>query len=80
MAPGKPHDLYDIWLLLNQCISPNRALIERKLELYQMTFSTEALDAAIDRVQVDGERDLRPLLPQFVAYEDAAGMVQRLMT
>jgi predicted nucleotidyltransferase component of viral defense system len=78
LVRGKPRDLYDIWLLLNQGVLPERALIERKLELYQMAFSTEALQEAIARVQADWERDLRPLLPQFVPYEDAAGVVRRL--
>jgi predicted nucleotidyltransferase component of viral defense system len=80
LVRGKPRDLYDIWLLLNQGISPNRALIERKLELYQMTFSAQSLEAAIARVQADWERDLRPLLPQFVAYEDVVSVAQRLAT
>ena len=79
LVRGKPRDLYDIWLLLNQGISPDRALIERKLELYQMAFSPHALDTAIAHVQTDWERDLRPLLPQFVAYEDVVGVAQRLV-
>ena len=79
LVRGKPRDLYDIWLLLNQGISPDRALIERKLELYQMAFSTQALQEAIVRVQADWERDLRPLLPQFVAYEDVVNVAQRLL-
>jgi len=67
---GKPRDLYDIWLLLGQGVRPDRALIERKLALYGLTFNVEALDAALARVRAGWERDLRPLLPQFVAYED----------
>ena len=80
LVRGKPRDLYDIWLLLNQGVSPDRALIERKLGLYQIAFSTQALQEAIIHVQADWERDLRPLLPQFVAYEDVMGVAQRLVT
>ena len=79
LVRAKPRDLYDIWLLLNQGISPDRALIEHKLELYQMAFNAEALQAAIARVRTDWERDLRPLLPQFVAYEDVGDVAQRLV-
>jgi len=79
LVRGKPRDLYDIWLLLNQGVSPDRALIERKLELYQIAFSTQALEAAINRVRADWERDLRPLLPQLVTYEDVVDVAQRLM-
>ena len=71
LVRGKPRDLYDIWLLLRQGVRPDRALIERKLALYEMALGLEALEDALARVRTDWERDLRPLLPQFVAYEDA---------
>ena len=71
LVRGKPRDLYDIWLLLRQGVRPDRALIERKLALYEVTFSVEVLDEALARARADWERDLQPLLPQFVAYEDA---------
>ena len=70
LVRGKPRDLYDVWLLLSQGVSPDRALIERKLALYEMAFSVEALEEALTRVRADWERDLRPLLPQFVEYKD----------
>lgn len=78
LVRGKPRDLYDIWLLLGQGVTPDRALIERKLALYETSFSGEALDAALARVRVDWERDLRPLLSQFVAYEDVVRGVESL--
>jgi hypothetical protein len=59
-------------------MSPDRALIERKLALYDMAFSVEALEEALTRVQADWERDLRPLLPQFVGYEDVRRGVESL--
>jgi predicted nucleotidyltransferase component of viral defense system len=79
LVRGKPRDLYDVWLLLSQGLSPDRALIERKLALYEMTFSVEALEEALTRVRADWERDLRPLLPQFVAYEYVRRGVEVLM-
>jgi predicted nucleotidyltransferase component of viral defense system len=79
LTRGKPRDLYDIWLLLNQGVSPDRSLIERKLELYGIAFSPQALEEALARVQTDWERDLRPLLPQFVAYQDVVDVTQRLI-
>jgi len=78
LVRGKPRDLYDIWLLLGQGMSPNRTIVECKLALYEMTFSAEALDSALARVRADWERDLRPLLPQFVAYEDIVRGVESL--
>ncbi len=78
LVRGKPRDLYDIWLLLGQGVLPDPALIERKLALYELSFSIEALDAALARVRADWERDLQPLLPQFVAYEDVMRGVEAL--
>jgi predicted nucleotidyltransferase component of viral defense system len=68
---GKPRDLYDIWLLLRRGVQPDPALVERKLALYGMGWDPDALEEALERVRAGWERDLRPLLPQFVAYEDA---------
>ncbi len=69
LVRGKPRDLYDIWLLLNQGIRPDDALIERKLALYDMGWNRDAFTEALDRVQTGWERDLSHLLPQFVPYE-----------
>jgi predicted nucleotidyltransferase component of viral defense system len=68
---GKPRDLYDIWLLLRQGSRPDPELIERKLALYGMSWEPGVLEGALEQVRADWERDLRPLLPQFVSYEDA---------
>jgi len=68
---GKPRDLYDIWLLLRQGSRPDPELIERKLGLYDISWEPGVLEGALEQVRADWERDLRPLLPQFVSYEDA---------
>jgi hypothetical protein len=43
-----------------------------------MAFSVEALEEALPHVQADWERDLRPLLPQFVTFEDVRRGVESL--
>jgi predicted nucleotidyltransferase component of viral defense system len=78
LVRGRPRDLHDIWLLLGQGVPLDLDLIERKLALYEMTLSTETLDRALARVEADWERDLLPLLPQYVAYEDAVRGVESL--
>jgi hypothetical protein len=35
-----------------------------------IAFSVKTLEEALNRIRTDWERDLRPLLPQFVEYED----------
>lgn len=48
-----------------------KAQIQRaRLSPYETTFNANALDNALERVHADWERDLRPLLPQFVSYEE----------
>lgn len=47
LVRGKPRDLYDIWLLLRQGVLPDAALIARKLALYGITWSREALEDAL---------------------------------
>ena len=69
LVRGKPRDLYDMWLMLNQGVRLDDVLIERKLALYGTRWDRDALAMALDRVRTDWERDLRHLLPQFVPYE-----------
>jgi predicted nucleotidyltransferase component of viral defense system len=79
LVRGKPRDLYDTWLLLRQGVQADDALIERKLALYGIRWDRGALAEALDRVRTDWERDLKHLLPQFVAYETARdGVVAQL--
>jgi len=71
LVRGKPRDLYDLWLLLRRGAQPDGALIERKLAHYEMAWEPGVLVEALERVRADWERDLQPLLPQFIPYEDA---------
>lgn len=77
MVRGKPRDLYDLWLLLRQEVRCDRDLIDRKLALYGLDFRTTAFDEALARVEADWERDLRPLLPQWVPFDDVRRDVRR---
>ena len=79
LVRSKPRDLYDLWLLLRQGVRPDPALIERKLALYGMAWDPDVLAETMERVRADWERDLRPLLPQFVPYEDARDGVVALL-
>lgn len=80
LVRGKPRDLYDVWLLLQQGVEPDLALVERKLALYDRVWKREALNEAVERVRVGWERDLRALLPQFVPYAVAREGVAALLT
>jgi predicted nucleotidyltransferase component of viral defense system len=75
---AKPRDLYDIWLLTMQGVRPDLGLIAGKLALYEIEFTSSALEAALSQAQADWERDLRPLLPQYLRWEDVAEKLQGL--
>jgi len=80
LVRGKPRDVYDIWLLLCQGVIPDPALIERKLALYGKRWDAGVFEETLERVRADWERDLRPLLSQFVPYEVAREGVAALCT
>ena len=63
---AKPRDLYDVWLLLSQGVALEPSLVERKLALYDLTLTAAVVETALARAVADWERDLRPLLPQYV--------------
>lgn len=63
---AKPRDLYDVWLLLAQGVTLERGLVEQKLALYSLGLTATSLEPAISQAARDWERDLRPLLPQYV--------------
>jgi predicted nucleotidyltransferase component of viral defense system len=67
LVRAKPRDLYDIWLLVAQGIELDAGLIEQKLKLYQMSLTPAVVEAALAQARTDWERDLRPLLGQYVA-------------
>lgn len=79
LVRAKPRDLYDIWLLLRQGVQPDPMLIERKLALYEMLWNPAVLEEALEQVRAGWERDLRPLLPQFISYENASQDVVTLL-
>jgi predicted nucleotidyltransferase component of viral defense system len=79
LVRGQPRDLYDVWLLLRQGVEPDLALVERKLALYDKEWKREALEEAIERIRAGWERDLGPLLPQFVPYEVARERIEALL-
>ena len=79
LVRGKARDVYDIWLLINQGVSVDRKLIEKKLALYEIPLTEQNLQEALEKAKVDWVRDLRPLLPQLVSWKDAASQVEPVL-
>lgn len=76
LARGKPRDLYDCWLLLSQGVFAEADLIRRKLALYGLSPAPELFDKALQSAVADWERDLCPLLPQLVPWQEAAHVLE----
>jgi predicted nucleotidyltransferase component of viral defense system len=72
---AKPRDLYDLWFLLNKGIRANRALINAKLSLYELTFDLANLEKATHAVQTEWERDLKPLLGSVPEFREVQAVV-----
>lgn len=75
---AKPRDLYDVWLLLSQGVTLEPTLVQHKLALYDLLLTAATLEAALARAAADWERDLRPLLPQYVEPEIALRAAETL--
>ena len=74
-----PRDLYDTWLLLRQGVELDLTLVAGKLALYGCKRKRETLEDAMENLRAEWERDLRPLVPQFVPYEVARERVEALL-
>ncbi|MCB0241546.1 MAG: hypothetical protein KDH08_23600, partial [Anaerolineae bacterium] len=76
-------DLYDVWLLLGQGVLLEASLVEQKLALYDLVPTAATLDQALALAETDWERDLRPLLSQYVEADTAlrsVGVLRELFT
>jgi predicted nucleotidyltransferase component of viral defense system len=73
---GKPRDLYDLWLLLSQGVQAQTDLIREKLALYDLVWSAETWKAGLASVEAGWERDMRPLLSQYLPYADVRAQVE----
>ena len=76
LTRSKPRDLYDLWLMQNKGWRVDWLLVGQKLALYQLTYSPELLNKALEALPDDWERDMRPLLSQFVPFEDVRRSVE----
>jgi predicted nucleotidyltransferase component of viral defense system len=77
---GKARDLYDLWLLVNQGVTAPEGLIQTKLDLYDLVWSKEAWSAGVRRVETEWERDLRPLIPQFIDFATARKQTEAVIS
>ena len=60
-------------------VEPDLTLVERKVAHCNREWKREAVEEAIENAQAEWNRDLRPLLPQFVPYAVARERVETLL-
>jgi predicted nucleotidyltransferase component of viral defense system len=76
---GKARDVYDLWLLASQGIRLDPNLVAKKLAFTGTNLSPQMLNDALSKAGQDWERDLQPLLPQFIPWEDAIREVRPIL-
>ncbi|MGD0575923.1 MAG: nucleotidyl transferase AbiEii/AbiGii toxin family protein [Anaerolineales bacterium] len=74
-----PRDVYDLWLLSRQGVGMRPELVSAKLAVYNLEPAKDLLAAALTQAQMDWERDLRSLLPEFVSWEELYPVVSTLL-
>jgi predicted nucleotidyltransferase component of viral defense system len=72
-----PRDAYDLWLLDQQGIALLPELVNQKLAIVDVALSQNALTQALDKAGKDWQRDLQPLLPQLISWDDVAPILKR---
>ena len=77
LVRSKARDVYDIWLLKNQGVAINKGLVEQKMRLYELTITRPVLEKALLKARGEWERDLRPLLPQNIDWDDVASQLNQ---
>lgn len=85
MMRSKPRDAYDIFLMAKQGTRLAIDLVETKLAAVNMAFSQANVyshanvEAALGKCQQDWERDLRPLLPQYLGWDEVSDQLFKFL-
>ncbi len=72
---GKPRDLYDVWFL-SETIDFDRVLIDKKLELYELTLDDVDINEILTPIEKEWKQDILPLLgflPDFYEIKKTVG-------
>jgi predicted nucleotidyltransferase component of viral defense system len=69
---AKPRDAYDIWLLNQQGVNTSHELVAAKLAPFAIALTAENIQITLEKAHRTWERDLQPLLPQFLPWETVA--------
>jgi predicted nucleotidyltransferase component of viral defense system len=77
---SKARDIYDIWLLTRRGVQMDRELVRKKLALYDVSLSSANLEDALEKAKADWTRDLRPLLPQLVTWQEAMAQLSPVLS
>jgi len=65
-------DAYDIWYLLNKGVVIDKALIQKKLAVYDLQFGEEVLNEAFTDIEIVWDKEMRALMaspPDFVTVK-----------
>jgi hypothetical protein len=67
-------------LLTSRGVQMDRELVRKKLALYDVSLSRVNLEDALEKAKADWTRDLQPLLPQLVTWQEAMAQLSPVLS
>ena len=63
LVRARSRDAFDIWFLVNRGVGVDLELVDRKLELYGIQRTYDAIDAALRKCRANWKKELLPMAP-----------------
>lgn len=70
LTRDKARDIYDLYFLLNQNISQDKNLVNKKLEFNKLVFSKDKIIEKIEKTKRYWDAEMKPLLNNFIEFEE----------
>jgi len=81
MTRNKPRDVYDLWFLLSRGLEPDSKLIDAKLRLYRMNYSTTSFLQKLEEKRGAWKTDLQGLvIGELVDFKIAAAKIMNMFS
>ncbi|MBI2151606.1 nucleotidyl transferase AbiEii/AbiGii toxin family protein [Candidatus Woesearchaeota archaeon] len=79
MTRTKARDVYDLWFLLQENLSIDLALINEKLQFYNLKYSLEEFQKHLHLKKDIWETELTPLIAQVPSFNDVKKLILEKM-
>jgi uncharacterized protein len=79
MTRNKARDLYDLYYLMKKGITPNIAVINKKLSIYEKTYSKNVFLKAVDEKQRIWNSEMRHLVKNAPKYNEVKKEIEKTL-